>query len=274
MSLVYHYCSPQTFLQIIEKKCIWLSSTNNMNDFSEGAWFTKSLNMVLKKKAEVYGESWCEYVWRSFSDNSYPRYIACFSKEEDSLSQWRAYAQDGEGVAIGFDGSRFGAKGKHICCDTSVEKSLCFCDAEYYDDLDIQEDLIKRADELRSRHANELDGFMKSARLFVRYCLALVVAVKNPAFKEENEKRLVYSALITGRNGNELKVVNPMGDIRHRISNGYLTSYFELSLRGEGIIKKIILGPRNKFHDIDMRNFLGLNELGDVEFSRSSATYR
>lgn len=29
--------------------------------------------------------------------------ITCFSFENDLLSQWRAYGQDGEGMAIGFD---------------------------------------------------------------------------------------------------------------------------------------------------------------------------
>lgn len=30
-------------------------------------------------------------------------YISCFSKESDILSQWRAYADNGKGVSIGFD---------------------------------------------------------------------------------------------------------------------------------------------------------------------------
>ena len=30
-------------------------------------------------------------------------YISCFSKKPDLLSQWRAYAEDGTGVSIGFD---------------------------------------------------------------------------------------------------------------------------------------------------------------------------
>lgn len=32
-----------------------------------------------------------------------PILITCFSKQEDKLSQWRTYGQDGYGVAIGFD---------------------------------------------------------------------------------------------------------------------------------------------------------------------------
>lgn len=273
MALIYHYCSPQTFLQIIERQCIWLSSTNNMNDSAEGEWFAKALKMVLKKKMNVYSEQWCDDVWRHFVDNTSPRYIACFSKRKDSLSQWRAYAQDGEGVAIGFDEEKFGAEGKHIHYNTEVKKSLCLCDAEYYDDLDIQDDLIQRADELRCNPNNDPNHMSKSSTLFASYCTALSIAMKNPAFEEEDEKRLVYSAIIL-KDDEGIKVKNPIGDLHHRISNGFLTSYFEYNFPVDDLIKEIILGPKNKFQDIDMRSFLAMNSLGNVGFSRSTATYR
>ena len=32
-------------------------------------------------------------------------YVCCFSKERDSLSQWRGYAADGTGLSLGIDAS-------------------------------------------------------------------------------------------------------------------------------------------------------------------------
>lgn len=275
MALVYHYCSPQTFLQIIENKCIWLSSTNNMNDFAEGALVTKALEMVLAMKPLVYGQAWCDAVWRHYVNNLAPKYIICFSKNKDSLSQWRAYAKDGEGVSIGFDDEKFGAKGAFMHANTKIEESLCISDVQYKDYLDIQDELMLESENARGKYLQDPNGIEKSSVLFASYCLALAMKIKNQAFKEEAERRLVYSVRLHKRSEFEkVEVINPIGDIKHRISNGYLTSYFELPFPERGAIKEIVLGPRNKFHDIDMRNFLGLNELEDVKFSRSSATYR
>lgn len=275
MALVYHYCGPQTFLKIIENKCIWLSSSNNMNDFAEGELVTKALEMVLELKILVYGQAWCDAVWRHYVDNSAPKYIICFSKNKDSLSQWRAYAQDGEGVSIGFDDEKFGAKGEFIHANTKIEESLCISDVQYKDYLDIRDELITQSDIARKKYPHDPDSIEKSSVLFASYCLALAMTIKNPAFKEEAERRLVYSAhLHKGSELEKVEIRNPIGDIHHRISNGYLTSYFEKTFPNKGAIKEIVLGPKNKFHDIDMRNFLGLNGLEDVAFTRSTATYR
>lgn len=274
MALVYHYCSPQTFLQIIERKCIWLSSTNNMNDFAEGEWFAKELKVFLSEKKKEYGKGWCEAALNFYISNTQPKYIACFSKEKDTLSQWRAYAQDGEGVAIGFDDGGFGADGTHVHINTNVKKSLCLSDVNYYDGSQIKDELKRMAEKLRNGMTGIKSYAGGSAMAFALHCTSLALTIKNPAFKEENEKRLVYSAFIKNDECGALEVMNPISDISHRISNGYLTSYFELSFPDKGVIKEIVLGPKNKFHDIDMRNLLGLKKLGHVKFLRSAATYR
>jgi hypothetical protein len=273
MAIIYHYCSPQAFLQIIERKCIWLSSTNNMNDFSEGEWFSKALRMVLAEKEMVYGEQWCEAVWRYFVENLTPKYITCFSKNNDSLSQWRAYAQDGEGVSIGFDEEFLGAKGKFINPHSDIEKSLCLCDVNYLSHHEIKGTLIKQANEILEEEKDNPNK-QEGVEWFADLCVSLAMEVKNPAFEEECEKRLVYSADIKASSEGLLEVKNPIGEMRHRISNGYLTSYFEFGLLVQDAIKEITLGPKNKFHNIDIQNFLGLNSLSHIHVKRSSATYR
>ncbi|WP_413508250.1 DUF2971 domain-containing protein [Serratia proteamaculans] len=272
MALIYHYCSPQTFLQVIERKCIWLSSTNNMNDFAEGEWFISAVKRMLEIKQDEYGSEWCNTAWVHFISNISPKYITCFSKNSDSLSQWRAYAQDGEGVAIGFEDSAFGAEGDTIHTNISPKKSLCLKDVKYSSAQEIFNELSTTAELFRSLDTEEPSN---SALTFSAICSSLAMLTKNPAFEEENERRLVYSALITVRqNDGSVEVMNALGDIRHRVSNGYLTSYFELNFNPVDAIKDIVLGPKNKFHKTDLSNFLGINSLGSVSFRRSAATYR
>lgn len=107
MSLIYHYCSPYTFQQIIEKKCLWLSATNNMNDFAEGGWVTNALNNVIHRVTNEKNKEWIEHLLFQYNSANTPKYVACFSKDGDILSQWRAYAQNGEGVSIGFHQESF-----------------------------------------------------------------------------------------------------------------------------------------------------------------------
>lgn len=38
---------------------------------------------------------------------AYPEYVTCFSKNSDSVSQWIAYADNGQGIAIDFDETAF-----------------------------------------------------------------------------------------------------------------------------------------------------------------------
>src|SRR5260370_1288838 len=42
------------------------------------------------------------------------QFIACFTPSGDDLGQWRAYAENGKGFALGFDGPRFEAAFGHM----------------------------------------------------------------------------------------------------------------------------------------------------------------
>ena len=105
--IIYHYCNVESFKAIIQNKAIWLSSVYNLNDYKEIHWIK---DKVLKKIKEYTNKNSYEK-FNSFIklfENQQPTvYIASFSQGEDLLSQWRAYANDGYGVAIGFNTEYF-----------------------------------------------------------------------------------------------------------------------------------------------------------------------
>lgn len=292
MALIYHYCSPNTFLQIIERKCIWLSSTNNMNDSSEGRWYLDLVEETLREYEGELGSKWCEYVKGTLQSHDRPSYIACFSTEKDLLSQWRAYADNGNGVAIGFESEKlpviFESIKKNGQFLNDVGGVLRIEKVKYDDKKTIKDKVLKRAMFWRSPEApldfvypEELDLYVRGSWFNVE-SETLSTIHKNPTFKEESENRIIYTPSYDRwvdsfqREKVEIKkelLSSSLGGMKHRISDGFLTSYFECSFPPEAI-KKIILGPKNKFTQSDLNDFFLLKDMRHVEIERSAATYR
>lgn len=119
--MVYHYCSLETLLNILEHKTIRLSDINKLNDSNESKALlhitrNRAISLMLsqlEEKGEEYmgGMAYREFVVYLIDKmieqvkgyHDLLTYIACFSESDDCLSQWRGYGDDGRGVAIGFD---------------------------------------------------------------------------------------------------------------------------------------------------------------------------
>ena len=123
-NIIYHYCSVEAFNAIIQNKTIWLSSVYNLNDYKEIHWikdkvFKKIENSTTKNNFQRYK------VFEELYLKQLPNvYIASFSQGSDLLSQWRAYANDGYGVAIGFNSDYF-KKNKMIKTSQVLYDEIC-----------------------------------------------------------------------------------------------------------------------------------------------------
>jgi len=268
--VIYHYCNPDSFLKIIENKCIWLSANNNMNDYTErGEWFSKAFHKVLDRKKNDFGDISYQKIIDIIKTINKIKYISCFSKSKDSLSQWRAYAQNGEGVAIGFrfDETEIKIIDHFPKPPTLLDELNIYLSKIEYINLDKLEMIINNSLPLC------MDDNIINEELFM-YLIQIYNIIKNPAFKEEEEVRLIYSPNIDKL----YKITNPLpgknnSELKYRIASDFLTSYFEYSIKND-IFNEVVLGPKNKFTDEDIATFLGLHGLGDVKITRSSATYR
>jgi hypothetical protein len=241
-----------------------------MNDFAEGTWFNDALNRVLENNWSRFGERWCNMVREEFLSQYIPRYIACFSLKNDSLSQWRAYAQDGEGVSIGFDDEYLAVGEQFVESFFDAKRSVALKEVNYMSHKEVEDWLDKEALQIIKHYPEKC----RSASLFAKWCSYIYMTIKNPAFSEECEKRLIYSPLISRDDTKKvISVTNKISDIRHRIGAGFLTSYFELNFPLHAI-KSITLGPRNKFSEDDVGQFLAFNDFYNVSVGCSSATYR
>ncbi|EKN3738909.1 DUF2971 domain-containing protein [Yersinia enterocolitica] len=267
MSVIYHYCNPEAFLQIIEKKKLWLSTTNNMNDSAEDRWVENALGNALRSMIDKTNEEWCNQVWSSFTVSHMPKYVACFSTDDDSLSQWRAYAQDGEGVAIGFDESLLGLGDPlYMHSETSIKLSKI----GYLDTHELEREIS-----LLLNKYYLMPGNPEASQLILTDKLnELGLQIKNPAFEEEKETRFIYwPASSFSYDVPKLDPPEQVSELKYRIASGYLTSYYEFDFSARDTIVDVVLGPKNKFTEYDIYKFLGINNVY-AKPRRSAATYR
>ena len=119
--LVYHYCSLSTLLNILEHKTIRLSDINKQNDTNESKALlhitrNRAIQIMLSRPGVDSDQTFGGLTYREFivylidkmiehvkGYKDLMAYIACFSESDDYLAQWRGYADNGRGVAIGFD---------------------------------------------------------------------------------------------------------------------------------------------------------------------------
>ncbi len=102
---IYHYTSVDAAFSILNDQVLWSSDVLSMNDCSEFRYAVSIVHDVLMSRWNKLPIQVAEYfcprkllrigsTWNMFA--------ACFCSESDLLGQWRAYACDGQGVAIGF----------------------------------------------------------------------------------------------------------------------------------------------------------------------------
>jgi hypothetical protein len=106
---LYHYTRQSGFIGIIEKKEIWATHTQYLNDQRE---YLHALDMVrnrireLSEAADKAGREILDDMELGLSGIETMNVCICsFSAVRDSLPQWRAYGTGSSGFAIGFSGA-------------------------------------------------------------------------------------------------------------------------------------------------------------------------
>ena len=226
--------------------------------------------------------------------------IACFSLERDQLSQWRAYGQDGEGIAIGFDYDCL----KHLLKEQKelfidkvayrkndqeklIRKKMFVPALEYMKDM-FQRESVRCSDDFNTYFVEEFDCFCEVLDTATEQVFTFL---KNPAFEEEKEVRIVYNTGIYEEiETRELKeILNErieigknkeliLQPIQYQVKGNKLVAYADLNFENcvvSGIIREIVIGPKSKVSEKDVIQFLLVNEYGDdIRVKNSEASYR
>lgn len=314
--IVYHYCSIETFYAIITNKCLRLSDLNKTNDYMGKKWTLKLIDNVLIKTLEErkinidikeqfwYGEginSHLDYFRKNMEEylnEDTPVLITCFSKEKDLLSQWRAYGDDGNGIAIGFDLDileNLLESRQDICIDDVIydlhDQEIYIqyaigCSMSYMmDDVkvnNISEEMLKEYfDEEFETMCEVLPENLKNTCCFI----------KNPAFREEQEVRIVYHPDLRDaeylEDSDKIECFNKckqaknfiIKPVKFNVNRKKIIAYADLDFSyyiKEGLISEIVIGPKSNVLESDIIYLLLVNgySINKLTISNSEATYR
>lgn len=263
---VYHYCTVETMKEILERGTLRLSDIEKSNDYAERSWMKNLIDQEFFERnskdyqlVEAYrrgGACWWE---------NKILYAACFSENADLLSQWRAYAMDGRGAAIGFYRSYLEKLDREV-------PELFYLKVNYE---------AQRQRDYAMRQAAEIERLVKEKRtmkeavekVFGKSEIAYGM-MKNPAFSEEQEWRLCMMVKTEDLHKRFSELLSTVG-IYYK--NSRLVSFLDLnfSREKEEAVGRIILGPKCRLEIRDMKMALRAwsYEENRIGIERSSATY-
>lgn len=315
---VYHYCSVPTMLSIIENSCLWMSDGLKTNDSLERVWLKEKIKEVIEelflgnakdgRKGNHEQEKQIILDWiEKCVGNQIPAtkeekyFLLCFSEQNDLLSQWRAYGDDGKGVAIGFNTRPFlefnnrlgGYSFSKVIYDRNVAKKFV------YDSVNlVVTDLLESVDEAEDKE----DAFFQVV-MRLNQVIKESMHFKDPSFEEEDEWRLIrrinstnytdsdgiddygYSDFLEGIFADNKKNIPSFerSKLKYRARDNDIITYMELkfkeSIRHE-IIKEIVLGPKCNISETDLKILLLQNgyikdmEANDILIRKSAVPYR
>jgi len=277
---IYHYTNDVGLKGILESGRLWLTDIFNLNDPSELRHGFHGIIEAWKGKgfygwAEAEGiAAFLKYLDEDAKFREAAHLFTCsFSADGEDLGQWRAYADDGRGYALGFD--RAALERAFI----QVE-SPSFAQAfriQYDNDrlTDLQNKIVEKALPLiRLVGGGNLTNIMTETakrRLAVSsagHALYAATFFKHKAYRNEQEYRFLemFSS----------KVTPP--DVKIRTRPYSLVRYREFDWRAgaSGALKGIVVGPaadRDKAPQF-ARDCLRSFHVGTVELTSSNIPYR
>lgn len=288
-NIVYHYCSIEAFYSIMSNKTIRMSNIRKMNDYLEGKWLHKCIveSFDSPEFRKLYYSTFSDQLKNEYDDllkwweatyfpATDPELIFCVSESSDTLSQWRAYANDGKGVCIGFD--------TQLLKEISLYKDspITFNKVQYMHSERISDQVLTIFNEkYQDVHKIGIQLFKSTIDTYLKHMEATFI--KNPAFAEEREWRLVYNPNYKSNQSDEGRASIQIGNFsiserKFKPCDDNIVSYRELNFSKQmDIIKHIVTGPKCQINPhIDVLDFLwsiGYNTC-DIQFSQSTATYR
>jgi hypothetical protein len=201
---LYHYTDATGLKGIVESGTIRATHISFMNDASE---YLHAVSLLAREIEETLGveknplrvsllNEIRDPVVLTRPQDVAPYFVACFSAAENSLNQWRAYSRGEGGYSIGFDANQL---------DQRILKLNGILSPVNYDPSEqakLVRDLLAWALSEYQKLAEALpldqrDEHRKSwAHMLLWRATAAAPIVKNPAFVEEQEWRLIQMPLL------------------------------------------------------------------------------
>lgn len=193
---LYHYTTQQGLVGMIETTTFFATEVKFLNDSDEFIYAIKRAKEAIHKTAnasQAPGISAFGHECIDLLDASQKQfYIFSLTEVADSLNQWRSYTTKGPGYALGFDSSRI----RHICMHFGLGFGKCIYSHDEADSLIMQvaehftKDFTQYFPYFGKGEVNQ-DLTGARARQFVENFYNFAALIKNPAFMEEQEWRII-----------------------------------------------------------------------------------
>lgn len=272
--LIYHYCAPAAFIEIIRTRTIWLSASYTMNDASERSWGYAVFQEAVRALEKDTGPDFLKHVMAPVAagDHFSLLMLGCFSLDADVLSQWRAYGDNGCGFAIGFAPRLMKMPAKQL--------RVLYEKAAQIEEL--TGNLMHTYEIEKTKGFTYDDEFQNHMFHFGND----LCAYKNPGFREEREIRLAHlsgmnrdakTAIALGARGRKGEKLSEPLPIQFRSANGLIVPYVVTDYTNKGAfspVKEVVFGPRNVNAELNIEMFLNTVQMPGVKVRRSEVPYR
>jgi hypothetical protein len=276
--VLYHYTSMEVLERITSAGAVWASDIDFLNDSSEYVNAKAFIKEELEKRTvhdDVLKDLVSSQVGQMYHELDHPDvFVTSFSKDGDSLPQWRGYCPTGLGVAIGFNpwALKVGELGLSPVAVLSskedpIAMNLLQCVYTEKQKLTLIGAHIENYLRKARREAPSRDPFGSGMllRALTDFCCPLF---KDESFQEEREWRLT--------------VISHCKDIpdRHfRIGRSTLVPFIKIDVKTNyrlDFIKEVVIGPapnRNLAY-MGVKRLLNSRELSRAKVRNSNIPYR
>lgn len=278
---IYHYTDLNALSGIVSGHDLWLTNSRYSNDEDEsrhgygvateiiGKHLRKAKRARPRDQAAVdYAEALSSLIEANPAEGFY---ICCFCEEDNLLSQWRSYGANGTGVSIAFDPMEF-----IQITGADMPLGLMRLWKVFYDRKQ-QSRIVQRAIEFTWEGRSPYETADQLARRAADAIQFFIPTFKNPDFREEKERRLIFTP-------DPSCPVRP----RYRVARGMLIPYYSVrdlaEVAGRGgpgapwplPIRSLMVGPsaQKELNVESATMLLRQNGYGGVEIKASATPYR
>lgn len=251
-SLLWHYTTFAGLHGIVTEGKLFASSLACLNDTEEFLYTIKPLFALLQQDkvsfADLTGliyENVPELVKDVFATRrEHLLFVSCFSRERDDLSQWRSYAAEPPGFALGFQPTELKSLAASfgfevLGCKYPEPDELLVAVKSTYDGATAGMEDERKALPIPAIGAAHEKFIEKWGYRIVDAVMGLARRNKHPKFAAEKEVRLIGNLLHSINAGNQFKV-------EYRLSKSLIVPYVKIPARpikGPSPIKEILVGP-------------------------------
>lgn len=273
---VYHYTNADGLRGILETGRLWLNDIFTLNDPSELEHGVLLAARILRKNAANGSEESKEFA--KFFENFFESeknmrranyFICSFSSRRNDLAQWRAYANNGRGYALGFDAKRLQMAFEKHGCDIPVPAKAQKVPGTFpitYSDYKLAKIHSKIINLIPFPLPSKSSDRAKLFSILIARVLTASLHFKHEAYRNEKEYRFL-----------ELHGIMKPSQVSLRTRPDALIRYreFDWKKRARGSLRTIIVGPAadqkgSQFAEDCLRMF----NLGNIKITSSDIPYR